>query len=309
MPYEFKTPTHVGDAELHALGHELLAMFDYAGTEHRPTSFLTLREHPERHYDTCPVCAYAKVPGGSFELIHDYKRHQTGKLPYLTAHVLAAHGVAGVRELFEFKQLRDLLNGPEHTLAKRIVDLTSGAEPDRNIGFHHEFVKGSHECKHCGDRLNLGAVTLLRGDERFVLNYLALHTLAVHGDPRWFDSEGSSGKIDLDALRKLLDSGNELLALGTRLAAILPFLGGNATPPAGLLVVEDPLRGLETCLHCNEQPNMGSFTLIQAKPSRQLNLPYVAVHSLATHGSAHYTGSLHQGVVDVRLLERMLDAT
>lgn len=301
----FKSLPHVGDPELHALGHELLALF-IGQPVHRPTTYLTVHEHPERHYEVCPVCGYLEVPAGNFSLEHDYKGFRIERLPFLAAHVLAAHGVAGPREAIEVRGLRELLNKPERQLAERVVSLGAGADPEAGISFVHDLAGGTRACKHCGDLLNLGGLTLRRGGTALELDYLALHTLFAHRDPRWADNEGNTGSVDLDVLRALLDAGNDLVDLGERLASILPYLGGPELPPEGLVIDENPLRGSETCQRCNEHPNLGTFTLIHTTLNRQLTLPYLVVHNLRIHGMAHYVGAIHQGTVDVRLLERML---
>jgi hypothetical protein len=302
----FKSLPHVGDPELHALGHDLLMMF-VGQPQHRPTSYLTVHEQPERHYEVCPVCGYHKVPGGTFLLEHDYKSVRLDRLPYLCAHTLAAHGVAGPRESVELEGLRELLNKPERRLAERLVGLAAGADPKHHVEFTHRFTETSHTCKHCGDRLDQGALTLRRGSDQIALEYIALHSLLVHGDLRWVDTEGNTGSVRLEPLQALLDSGNELVEVGERLASLLPSLGGAKQAPAALILDENPGRGSETCERCEEHPNLGTFTLIHAKLGKQMTLPYLAVHTLRIHGTAHYVGGRHQGTVDVRLLERMLE--
>jgi hypothetical protein len=298
---------HVGSPELYDLGQALLAMFCYCEDEHQPTTFSTMKESPERHYDECPICGFDRVPGGSFTLRHQHKRLGI-ELPYLAAHVLAAHGHIGPQWMSKLDTLRELLNTSEQALGRRLVGLVSGAAPEPGLGFTHELVKGHHCCKHCDDALNLGTVTLSRGEDEFALSYIGLHTLYEHGDPCWADRDGKTGEVDIEALRKVVDAGQYLIDLGKRLASILPFLGGTERPPAWLHVDEHPLRGIESCQRCDATVNMGSFNLtdIRGPGSRTMTLPYLAVHTLVEHASAHYIGSLHRGTVDVRLLMSML---
>jgi len=299
-------PPHAGLAELHALGHELLAMLRYSPEEHRPTTYLVMAENPERHYDTCPICGFDRVPGGDFKLTHEYKRLGV-ELPYLAPHMLAAHGVARRQDMGVIEELMELLNYPERDLARRLVGIASGAAPEVGVGFEHERVKGSHECHHCGDRLNLGQVFFARGSEKVGVQYIGIHSLYEHQDKRWIDDDGKKCEVDIDALRKLLDAGAHLALLGKQLASILQFLGGTQKPPGGLIVEEHPLRGVESCQRCDGRPNMGSFTLHSRPLGQSMTLPYIAVHTLIEHANAEYLGSLHTGVVDVRQLHRMLN--
>lgn len=297
---------HVGAPELYELGHALLAMFTYDSEPTHPTTFLTLQEHPERHYDQCPACDFSRVPGGDFKLTHQHKRLGV-KLPYVAAHLLAAHGYAPDPNLLaDIDTLRELLNLDERALGQRVVGIASMAAPEPSVGVDHQQVKGSHCCKHCNDRLNMGTVTLLHGKHKLALSYLGLHTLYEHGDSHWADTDGNSGEIDLDALRELLDSGSRLVELGKRLASMLPFLGGTTKPPAWLLIDEHPMRGIEQCQRCAATPNMGYFNLTDTRTNSAMTLPYIAVHSLIEHASAHYVGSLHRGRVKVVQLARML---
>lgn len=97
----------------------------------------------------------------------------------------------------------------------------------------------------------------------------------------------------------------ELHALGRLLESYLPFLGGKATA-AYLAVEEHPLRGIERCRVCGENCNMGTFTLKELRQSLEMTLPYVAVHALVEHGSAHYQGELHDEQLDPKLLKAIL---
>jgi hypothetical protein len=195
---------HIGKPELYAIGQAIVAMFTHATEEQHPTPFLTLTEHPERHYDRCPKCDFDRVPGGTFKLVHRYKRVGID-LPYLAAHVLAAHGqAADPQHPPDIEALRELLNLDERELGRRIAGIASGAAPEPELHAYREDLRGLHHCEKCGDRLNLGGLLLRRGADEHRIRYIELHALLEHSDRRWEDREGAAGMVDFDGLSAFL---------------------------------------------------------------------------------------------------------
>lgn len=78
--------------------------------------------------------------------------------------------------------------------------------------------------------------------------------------------------------------------------------------PAGVYVVEYPLRGMETCEVCGELVNMGYLEVKNPLKDLVVQLPFISYHSMH-HGSFSYNGTLHDGRVDVPNLLAALNMT
>lgn len=294
--------------DIEIIGHELIDMLLHAGGGHRVPAWLRVDESgAHRSTVDCPACG-AKANSGTFELTHAYVRLGI-ELPYLAVHVLAAHGtleLAGTSlDPGVLATLQRLLNREEQQLAQVLVGLAAKAAPIRHVYVEHHEAKGFVACNACGDRINMGHITIVNdGEAKLELPYPALHALLEHRDAR-YAAEGITGQVDLAAVWAVL-AAPDLAALGKRLAGMLEHLGGTEEPPPGLVIEEHPLRGIEQCTQCEAHPNMGSFSLMHQGFGASMTLPYVAVHALVEHQSAHYQGSLHDGWVDVPMLRRML---
>lgn len=299
--------------DLKIIGHELIDMLQHAGGGHQVPAWLRVDESgAQRSTVDCPVCG-AKANSGTFELLHAYIRLGI-ELPYLAVHVLAVHGVLELPgtstsiDPRDLATLRRLLNREEQELAQTLVGLAAMAAPIPYVYVEHHEAKGFVACNACGDRINMGHITIVNeGQAKLDLPYPALHALLEHRDAR-YSAEGITGQVDPAAVRAVL-AAPDLVALGKRLAGMLEHLGGTEEPPPGLVIEEHPLRGIEQCTQCEAHPNMGSFSLMHQGLGASMTLPYVAVHALVEHQSAHYQGSLHDGWVDVPMLRRMLGAT
>lgn len=294
--------------DIEIIGHELIDMLHHAGGGQRVPAWLHVDESgAHRSTVACPACG-AKANSGTFALKHAYVRLGI-ELPYLAVHVLAAHGALELRGAsiapHELATLRRLLNRDEQELGQVLVGLAANAAPIRHVYAEHHEAKGFVACNACGDRINMGHLTIVNdGQVKLDLPYPALHSLFEHRDAR-YAAESISGQVDLAMVRAVLAS-PDLLALGKHLAGMLEHLGGTEEPPPGLAIEEHPLRGIEQCTRCEAHPNMGSFSLLHQGLGTSMTLPYIAVHTLIEHQSAHYQGSLHDGWVDVPLLRRML---
>lgn len=97
----------------------------------------------------------------------------------------------------------------------------------------------------------------------------------------------------------------ELKKLGHLLLAYLPTMGGRVRPPRYLAVDERPLRGVDTCTLCGVTVSMGDFS-VRNHSERRVDLPFLAVHALVTHGERTFHGALvGDGRIDV---DRLKDA-
>jgi hypothetical protein len=294
--------------DLKIIGHELVDMLRHAGGGHWAPAWLRVDESgAQRSTEACPCCG-EQANTGTFELLHAYRRLGI-VLPYMAAHVLAAHGnleVPGAEiDPGAVDTLQTLLNHPEQRLAQVLVGLGAMAAPIRYVHAEHHLTKGFVACSTCGDRINMGHLGILNdGKDVLSLPYPALHALLEHRDAR-YEAESVTGEVSLEEVWAAL-AAPDLRALGKRLAGMLEFLGGDDPPPPGLFIEEHPLRGLESCTQCDARPNMGTFSLLRQALGVSMTLPYVAVHALVEHESAHYQGSLHDGWVDVPKLRRLL---
>ncbi|MCB9701533.1 MAG: hypothetical protein H6711_06565 [Myxococcales bacterium] len=100
----------------------------------------------------------------------------------------------------------------------------------------------------------------------------------------------------------------ELKKLGHLLLSYLPGLGGRIKPPRYLEVEERPMRGVETCTLCGATVNMGELSVRNLDNELQIELPYIAVHALVTHGDRGFHGTLRgDGQIDVDLLKDVLN--
>lgn len=294
--------------DLKIIGHELIDMLRHAGGGHHVPAWLRVDESgAQRSTVPCPVCG-ARANSGTFALRHAYRRSGVS-LPYLAVHALAVHGSvelpgAGIAPS-DLALLRDVLNHPEQELAQLLVGVAALAAPIPYVHVRHNEAKGFVACATCGDRINMGHLGILHGgEETLSLPYPAVHALFEHRDAR-YAAESIAGQVRLEEVQAAL-SAPDLDELGKRLAGMLEFLGGEEEPPPGLVIEEHPLRGLEQCSQCEEHPNMGTFSLVHQGLGASITLPYIAVHALVEHQSAHYQGSLHDGWVDVPTLRRML---
>ncbi len=65
------------------------------------------------------------------------------------------------------------------------------------------------------------------------------------------------------------------------------------------------MYGIETCLICSEEVNMGYVTVHNPLRDLSIDIPFIALHYME-HGSFSYDGSLHNGRVDIGLLKQVL---
>src|SRR5205823_2604735 len=115
---------------------------------------------------------------------------------------------------------------------------------------------------------------------------------------------------DLEALRNGLEAGPSARErtnrkLGERLEQVLQ----HKVAPSGLMVISRAMRGIESCPLCGHGVNMGSFELRRLDEQRAFSHPYMAVHSLVTHGMSDYDSGLNgTGSVDVNTLKMWIGA-
>jgi len=93
-----------------------------------------------------------------------------------------------------------------------------------------------------------------------------------------------------------------------RALALLAQLDALPTKPNGKepYVEHHEVKGLERCEVCGEMVNMGHLTVINPRENLRLEVPYLTRHFL-THGGFSYTGTEHEGRVDVASLEVALN--
>ncbi|MEZ4452729.1 MAG: hypothetical protein R3B09_24930 [Nannocystaceae bacterium] len=118
-------------------------------------------------------------------------------------------------------------------------------------------------------------------------------------------------RLDIERLRAVLGQSRAHATFGARLAATLRGLQGDAAeaPAHHLDVIERPLGRTEACTVCGEAIDAGAFELRNVHTGHEMQLPYVAMHSLAAHGDAYYRGEHQRGWVDVPLLGRLVKRT
>jgi len=314
---------YAGEIELKKLGHLLLGYLPSMGGRIRPPRYLEVEERLMRGAETCTLCGVT-VSMGEVS-VHNVEHELRIDLPLIAVHALVTHGDRGFHGTLhgdgelDVGRLKDVLNYEEHRLGRLLTGLLAHTSllPE-HLTIDEKMMRGVVPCGECGDHVNMGSfrITNTHNDEAMELPYLALHALVEHKDtcymmPAEGGGEGSSSDVhlDIETLRRILGQSRAHADFGARLAGYLPVLGGDVPRPRHLDVVEHAQRGLETCGACGESVNMGHFELRNIHTGHEMQLPFVAIHSLATHGDAFFRGSLHRGWVDVPLIHRLVKRT
>ena len=65
-------------------------------------------------------------------------------------------------------------------------------------------------------------------------------------------------------------------------------------------------RHLERCARCGRRFPAGHLAIVSPASSQQIDLSYVALHSMKEHDSPSYAGSEREGSIDVDLLSKVV---
>ncbi|MBK8266326.1 MAG: hypothetical protein IPK80_33990 [Nannocystis sp.] len=100
----------------------------------------------------------------------------------------------------------------------------------------------------------------------------------------------------------------ELKKLGHLLHAYVPAIGGRIPAPRYLEVEAGPTLGSESCGRCGATGELGEVSVRNLDKGRAVQLPFIAVHALASHGERFYEGSTSGiGAIDVDALKDVLN--
>ena len=108
--------------------------------------------------------------------------------------------------------------------------------------------------------------------------------------------ENRSGRID----------GPEVAAKYDEIIAGLPLWIEGEPPPTEIVKTEYWMGGLETCDVCGREVNMGFVRVYNPWKDLAIDIPYIGLHFLE-HGSFAHNGSIHEGRIDVALLDEVLE--
>jgi len=314
---------HAGEIELKKLGHLLLGYLPAMGGRIGRPRYLEVEERLMRGVESCTLCGLA-VNMGEVSVLN-LENELRIELPMIAVHALVTHGERGFHGTLhgegglDVGRLKRVLNYEEYRLGRLLTGLLAHTSllPE-HLTIDEQMMRGVVPCGECGDHVNMGffRITNTHNDEAMELPYLALHALVEHRDTRYMMSaEGdgagarSEAHLDIEALRRILGQSRAHADLGARIAGYLPVLGGDVPRPRYLDIVEHAQRSLETCGTCGESVNMGHFELRNIHTGHEMQLPFVAIHSLATHGDAFFRGSSHRGWADVPLIHRLVKRT
>ncbi len=313
---------HAGEIELKKLGHLLLGYLPAMGGRIRPPRYLELEEHPMRGVETCTLCGVAVCMGevSVRNLDHDLQLH----VPFIGVHALVTHGDRafrgalqgqgqGVGEI-DVSRLKDVLNYEEYRLGRLITGLLAHTSllPE-HLTIDEKMTPGVLPCGECGDSVNMGLFRIANthNDEALEVPYLALHALVEHKDVAYAIREGgpAESSLDIEGLRRILGQSRAHADFGTRIAGYLRVLGGEGPLPRHLNIIEHADASQERCQSCGDEVSGGHFELRNKHTGHEMQLPYVAIHSLASHGDAYFRGSVHRGWVDVPIIHRLVKRT
>jgi len=225
------------------------------------------------------------------------------------------------------------------SLAEALPREVSDTEPYRQ----DVLMWGLETCGTCGQIVNMGFVQITNPAMRLVLDipFIGLHFMEHGGfsytgdihtgrvnvplldailrsepDVHWLAVDGDADGDGLDNDEEVYfgtDPGQSdtdsdgiydgvALAAGMRTAIeALP----NSECTGETYLIEHLQRGIETCDRCGEVVNMGYVEITNPLENLSVEIPFIGLHYL-DHGSFSYSGDLHQGRANVRLLETIL---
>lgn len=137
------------------------------------------------------------------------------------------------------------------------------------------------------------------------------HRVPVVGDQdRDFLGDGEESTLgtdpgDADQNRNLITDGPDWALHYHLVLEALPSFPPENRGLAGIFRVEHEMDGMETCLACGQAVNRGYALVVNAPAGTSLQVPYLALHTLA-HGGLIYRGSLQEGRLPVGELARVL---
>ncbi|MGD8778173.1 MAG: T9SS type A sorting domain-containing protein [Ignavibacteria bacterium] len=214
---------------------------------------------------------------------------------------------------------------------KTVIDSLPTYECDDEVYLLHYKLRGIVTCPKCGLNLNMGYVTIVNPMQNLEMDisYLGLHFM----ENGFFSYESSidTGRIDIDKLKKILfsfdqehmlsvegdtdgdgltdveedslwldhsdnDTDNNGIPDGAQLAQelirIFPKLEEESDNIHSYIKFM-PVWGIENCEVCGSSHNMGYVEITNPENENTVQIPYLALHSLA-HGSFSYNGTVHQ---------------
>ncbi len=314
---------HAGEIELKKLGHLLLGYLPALGGRIRPPRYLEVEEHPMRGVETCTLCGVAVCMGEVS--VHNLDHDLQLRVPFIGVHALVTHGDRIFRGALQGQGggeidvscLKDVLNYEEYRLGRLLTGLLAHTSllPE-HLTIDENMTPAVLPCGECGDSVNMGSfrVANTHNDEAMEVPYLALHALVEHKDVAYAGREGEPGEavdgsLDIEGLRRILGQSRAHADFGIRIAGYLRVLGGEGPLPRHLDIVEHAAASTECCQSCGDEINAGFFELRNKHTGHEMQLPYVAIHSLASHGDAYFRGSIHRAWVDVPIIHRLVKRT
>jgi len=216
---------------------------------------------------------------------------------------------------------------------KTIIDSLPDTVQTNKVYREDHPLRGVVMCSECGLYVNMGYVKIVNPLRQLELEipYLALHFLEYGHFSYLSGEDTSSNRIDIDMLKKILfpfdvehmlsvtgDTDGDGLTDEEEDSLSLSYTNydfDNNGVPDGAQLAEELIRlfpklketpdnihshveffvalGLENCQICGSTHNMGFIEITNPENNRQLQIPYIALHSLA-HGSFAYNGTVHQ---------------
>jgi hypothetical protein len=179
-----------------------------------PPSHFLLEQRPERGFETCTDCGET-VNMGSFSLENAHT-HQALELRYLAVHAMAAHKDRSFRGSLHqgeinLQDLRAIMDHSEayvalgRVLEGYLIGLGGRLAEPASIELDEHPVRSFEACQACDAEINAGTFLARRKSPpvELLLPYLAVHSLAAHGDA-YFKGALHQGWIDMALLARIL---------------------------------------------------------------------------------------------------------
>lgn len=112
--------------------------------------------------------------------------------------------------------------------------------------------------------------------------------------------------LDPDQNQSGLIDGPEVSWKHSEIIAGLPEWQPGDPPPTEIVKTYNLAFGLENCDVCGEAINMGTITITNPWKGIVIDFPLVGLHYLE-HGSLGYAGTVHDGRIDVKQLDEVLE--
>jgi hypothetical protein len=179
-----------------------------------PPSHLVLDQRPERGFETCADCGET-VNMGAF-VVENAHTQQALELRYLAAHAMACHkdrryrgslhqGEVNLHELRAIMDHSEAYRALGRALEGYLVGMGGQMTEPPSIELEEHPVRSFQTCQACNAEVNAGTFVARRrsATAEAILPYLAVHSLAAHGDA-YFKGAVHQGWIDMALLGRIM---------------------------------------------------------------------------------------------------------